>query len=130
MSGVSFRACGASVPRLRWRSLPVNRWIRHASENLPPVAGLDPRVRDAVCLRRLAMTRLVGPERGHPVVRNDDVLRGLTGRRLDRVPLQPDALVGGRGDPIGNVILPRGLRARGRPADEIAVPQASIAVEV
>jgi hypothetical protein len=86
-------------------------------------------VGDAAGLR-LAVTTLVFPGCGEPVVSDDDVAGCVAACGPERVGPEVQALCGVLIDPVSDVVFVLRGGADERPADEIRVPQRSIAGEV
>src|SRR5438105_163881 len=101
----------------------------HAGQDLPACGYcwcVEPGVGDAAGLR-LAVAVLVLPGGGEPVVGDDEVAGCVAGCGPERVGPEVQALCRVLIDPVSDVVFVEWGGADERPADEIRVPQRSIA---
>jgi len=101
----------------------------HAGQNLPPGGCSEPGVGYAAGLG-IAVTVLVFPGGGQPVVGHDDVAGRVTCCGSERIGPKVHALRGVSIDPVGYVVSTLRGRTDVRPADEVRMPQRSIADEI
>ena len=101
----------------------------HAAEDLPSGGCSEPGVGDAAGLR-VAVTILVFPGGGQPVVGHDNVAGRVAGCRPERIGPKVQALCGVLIDPVGYMVFTLRGRTDIRPAEEVRVPQRSIADEI
>src|SRR5580704_15133602 len=135
--------CRTGSGRLQqgWSGLPLRFWwscyrmgccrlsCGHAAEDLPSGGCSEPGVGDATGLG-LAVTVLVFPGGGEPIVGYDDIAGCVAGCGPERIGPEVQALCGVLIDPIGYVVFALRGGADVRPADEVCVPQRSIADEI
>src|SRR5579862_6546430 len=101
----------------------------HTAQNLPSGGCSEPCVGDTSGYRGVAIA-LISPGGGQPVVGHDDISRGMACSGSQGVGLEPQALRAVAIEPVGDVILSLRRRTDVGPANEILVPQRSIANKV
>src|ERR1700737_2248134 len=106
--------------RLRWGGWRLS--CGHAAEDLPSGGCFEPGVGDAAGLR-VAVTVLVFPGGGEPVVGHDDVAGCVAGCGPERIGPEVQAFCGVLIDPVGYVVFTLRGGAHVRPAEEVRVPQ-------
>ena len=101
----------------------------HAAQDLPSCGRPEPGVSDAAD-HRFAASALVCPDGSQPVVGHDDVAFREASRGLKGIGFQPHAFCGVLLEPVGDVVLSLRCGADVRPANEIRMPQRSIADQI